>query len=107
MNLRQITQAYRILGLSLDASLEECRKARNQLMKSFHPDKHPQGWQTDSTRLEERVHYIQEAYRFILENYPAIQELLKPIQEQGLSQKTSKSEKSHWVYTQIKTFTKD
>lgn len=99
INIKTITQYYRILGLPIEASLDDCRKSRNRLLQKFHPDKVRQ-WTTDMPPSE-RVHLIQEAYNYICEHYQEIQAYLKPVQKHTFSSQMPKSSKSHWVYTEI------
>lgn len=107
VDLKRITDAYRILGLSMDGSLQDCRYARNKLIQKFHPDKYPKGWHHDDTSLEDRIRLVQEAYRYIVDNYSEISGLLKPIVSQKLSNQLPKGVKSHWAYQQIQTFKKE
>ncbi len=100
LNIKTITQYYRILGLPLEASLDDCRRSRNRLLQKFHPDKQPQQWATN-LHSEDRIHLIQEAYNYIREHYLEIQVFLKPVEDDHLTSKMPKGSKSHWVYTQV------
>ncbi len=103
LNIKTITQYYRILGLPLEASLDDCRRSRNRLLQKFHPDKQPHQWATDGSS-ENRVHLIQEAYGYIREHHSEIEKYLKPVKNDQLSSNMPKDSKSHWVYTQIQKF---
>lgn len=101
LNIKTITQYYRILGLPIEATLEECRKSRNSLLQKFHPDKNPQTWGNQDFKPQDRVHLIQEAYLYIRTNYKEIQDFLKPMKKNQLTTQIPKDSKSHWVYTEI------
>jgi curved DNA-binding protein CbpA len=106
LNLKTITHFYRILGLPIEASLEDCRKSRNSLLQKFHPDKQPKGWLQEGVTAEDRVHLIQEAYLYIRKNFQEIQAFLKPMKKNQLTTKIPKDSRSHWVYTEIQNNTK-
>lgn len=104
INLKTITQYYRILGLPIEATLDDCRQSRNRLLQKFHPDKQVSQWLAGGAP-EERVHLIQEAYTYIREHYQEIQVYLKPIQKNQFTNQMPKQSKSHWVYSQIQNDT--
>ena len=52
-------RAYEILGLDLDASLDDAQKAYRDLVKVYHPDKNP------ATNAAVMFRLIQEAWEYI------------------------------------------
>jgi preprotein translocase subunit Sec63 len=104
LNLGEITQKYRILGLGFDATKDDVRHARNKLLLHFHPDKHPTGWVSDEIAPEKRVSLIQNAYLYIIDNYDEIMKVLSFLPESSLTNMTPVKSKSYWVYTTIDSY---
>lgn len=107
LDINEVTNMYRILGITLSASREEVRKARNKLVVQFHPDKHVVNWQADSTKLEIHIHLIQTAYEFIMQNYENIQSCLSYLPNETLTSRLPIKARSHWVYVQVASKDKD
>lgn len=105
-NLTEITEKYRLLGLPVGADREQLRLQRNKMMMLFHPDRHPTGWTNDKTPLEERIHLIQSAYKFLTVNFDAIQNFLGEATAHCLTQRISRVNRSHWIYSEIETYDK-
>lgn len=55
-----MTDYYKILGVSRNASQEEIRKAYLKQVKRYHPDTNPK-----NKKLEERMKLINEAYKIL------------------------------------------
>ena len=72
INLKLVTQSYRTLGLSLSATLDDCRRARNEMVQKFAFNDRPSPWRKDFHLRLEREHLVQESYLYILEHYEAI-----------------------------------
>ncbi len=65
----QLENAYKILGLENNASLDEVKKARNRMIKKYHPDKLAQANETTKKQANERIILINEAYELIRFNF--------------------------------------
>lgn len=101
LSLETITLHYKILGLSFTATKEQVRRARNKLLMTFHPDRHPKGWVMDDESLESRVQRIQNAYQFIIQNFEQIATQFTFMDEGIISSRTPHQMKSYWVYTEV------
>lgn len=104
LDLGEITQKYRILGLPFHATKEEVRHARNKLILHFHPDKHPTGWVCDDITPEKRVSLIQNAYLYIIDNYDEISKVLSFLPEASLTNQVPVKSRSYWIYTTIESY---
>jgi molecular chaperone DnaJ len=60
-----ITDAYRVLGVSLSASDDEIKKAYRELSRKYHPDTNADNPLADLA--EEKFKQVQEAYQQIME----------------------------------------
>lgn len=100
-----IEEAFEIMGLPLDASEAEIKKAYRNLMKKYHPDS------IGGDKYKEELQLVQEAYELIKEEYEALAEFreqyrrLKKEQEQRRRRKvaerlepTARSELQRKVY---------
>ena len=103
LDIKIITEKYRLLGLPVGANPEQLRAARNKMMMKFHPDRHPEGWTDDAVPLEKRVHLVQSAYRYLMEHYRDIEAYFER-EPMALTSRTAKQNRSHWIYTQIAQF---
>jgi DnaJ-class molecular chaperone len=106
LDVTLITEKYRILGLAVGASKDELRQQRNKMIMKFHPDRHPGGWYSDDIKPEQRMHLVQGAYRFLMENFDAIQEELGNLSENCFAQRSSRSNRSHWIYSEVESYDK-
>lgn len=107
LSLEEVTEHYKVLGLSFTATKEHVRRARNKLLMAFHPDRHPKGWVLDDLSLENRVQRIQAAYQFISQNYDAILAEFEFMDDGLLSSRTPHQMKSHWIYSEIAKLKED
>jgi hypothetical protein len=107
LDLNEVTQKFRILGLPFNATKEDVRRARNKLLHQFHPDKYPKGWILDETQPEKRVYLVQNAYLYIIENFEEIHVAFQFLYEQSLSSRMPINSRSHWVYTTVESFDTD
>ncbi len=107
LDLSEVTNKFSILGVPLNATKEECRRARNTLLHHFHPDKHPYGWNYDDVLPEKRVFLIQNAYLFIIENYDEIAQTFRFLSETSLTNRMPVKTRSHWAYTTVASYEKD
>lgn len=106
LDLTTITSKYRLLGVPMSATQEQLRLQRNKMMMKFHPDRFPKGWDRDEISPEQRVQNIQSAYRFLSENFDAIQHFLGAIPDYALTQQVNRINRSHWVYSEIESYHK-
>lgn len=93
--MKDLSEYYKILGLSPNASKEEIKKAYNKLSFQFHPDRNP----SDSD-AEEKFKQIQEAYDIINNpdkyykknnnNYPEFSSIFEEMFGFGKKNKTKK-----------------
>lgn len=104
LHLPTITEKYRILGLAFSASKDDVRRARNKLIMQFHPDRHPTGWQQDDTSLEDRLNLVITAYEYIINNYDEINAFLGFLPDSCLTNKFSRTTKSHWIYSEVESY---
>jgi hypothetical protein len=100
LDLNEVTQMYRILGVGMGATKTEIRYMRNKLLGKFHPDRHVD-WEANEDALNERVNYIQVAFLFIMEHYEEIQRTLAFLPEATLTNHIPTNIRSYWVYTTI------
>lgn len=61
----KLFEAYKILGISADSSLDEITKKYRKLAKKYHPDSNP----TNPAGTHDRIVKINEAYNVIKESY--------------------------------------
>ncbi|MCS5709830.1 DnaJ domain-containing protein [Candidatus Berkiella aquae] len=101
VDLNEVTKMYQILGLPLDATKEDMRRARNKLIAKFHPDKHRFDLHYEESMLNERMQSIQAAFLYIMEHYSAIQETLHFLPHHTLTNRIPVAVRSYWVYTSI------
>ena len=52
-----VTDPYKVLGITRDASKEEIKKAYRKKAKEYHPDLHP-----DDPKAAEKMNEVNEAY---------------------------------------------
>lgn len=107
LDLNEITDMFRILGVNINATLEEIRHARNKLISIFHPDRKPTNWQATTKELENHVCLVQSAYEYIVQNYDAIQATLGYLPKESLTSRLPSKTRSHWVYIQVESQSKD
>ncbi|HRE30373.1 MAG TPA: DnaJ domain-containing protein [Candidatus Berkiella sp.] len=101
VDLNEVTKMYQILGLPLEATKEDMRRARNKLIAKFHPDKHQFDLTNNESILTERIQTVQAAYLYIMEHYMAIQNALHFLPQQTLTNRIPVNVRSYWVYTSI------
>jgi len=101
VDLNEVTQMYRILGLPPTASKTEVRHARNKLLARFHPDKQQFDPNIDEQSMNERTRFIQTAFLYITEHYKAIQNALEFLPNSTLTNQIPTSVRSYWVYSNI------
>ncbi len=84
-----IDEAFEVLGLTIDASDNEIKKAYRELIKKYHPDSN------GGDKYKDELQLVQEAYEIIKYEYEAICELreeykrLKKQQEQKRRRKST------------------
>ncbi|MGE3318514.1 MAG: J domain-containing protein [Candidatus Berkiella sp.] len=101
VNLNEVTQMYRILGLPPSATKEQVREARNRLLVRFHPDKQQFDPNIDEQAMNDRARFIQAAFLYITHNYRAIQSALDFLPNAMLTNQIPASVRSYWVYSSI------
>lgn len=101
LDLNEVTQMYRILGLPPSATKAEVRLARNKLLARFHPDKQQFDPDADEQSMNERTRFIQSAFLYIIEHYQAIQGALDFLPSSTLTNQIPTVARSYWVYSSI------
>lgn len=101
---QDINMKCRILGVNINASLSELKQARDRLAKLYHPDKHMQEPIAVKNEIQERFKIIQSAYEYLKNNYPAIQQKYKHLNDLVLTSKESPMSRAHWVYKTVESY---
>ena len=65
-NTSEIEEAAKVLGVSIDAKIEEIQKAYRLKIKDFHPDRNTNVTPAVKQMLEEQAHLINEAREILL-----------------------------------------
>ncbi len=104
INKQDITMKCRILGVHVNASLSELKQARDRLAKLYHPDKHMQEPQEVRDQIQERFKIIQCSYEYLKDNYAAIQQEYKHLDDYILTSRESPMSRAHWIYKTVESY---
>lgn len=94
----------RILGVSVNASLDDLKLARNRLTKIYHPDKYPTATPEQLKDIRDKFHMVNEAYLYLKDNHKAIKEIFLYVPEFSLTSKAHKILRSHYVYSEVANY---
>lgn len=101
---KEVIKKFRILGVSVNASLDELKAARNRLTKSYHPDKYPNATPEEIKMIENKFHMINEAYLYLRDNNKKIKEAFLHVSEFSLTSKAHPILRSHYVYSEVANY---
>ena len=102
VNIRTISEHYRILGITFGCSLDELKKARKRLYSKFHPDRYAHMSEAEQTEMKETLQRVQHSYDFIIQNYNLIMETIDTMDSFHLTMRQHRSARSHWTYMQVR-----
>lgn len=101
LSIPKITKSYRLLGLSVVASIEEVDAAYKKLRQQIHPDK----FATESIEIQNSMTNkfvaVKASYDLIKNNYTEIQKIIEVMNDFSIISRKSKSVRSHITYSQI------
>ena len=104
INKRDVIANCRILGISVSASKEEIKQARNRLAKIYHPDKYPNISSEQLKNIEGKFHIVSNAYFYLIENHEKIQINFQYVENFSLTSKAHTVLRSHYVYSAVANY---
>ncbi|MBT4964565.1 MAG: DnaJ domain-containing protein [Francisellaceae bacterium] len=104
INKRDVIANCRILGISVSASKEEIKQARNRLAKIYHPDKYPNISADKLKAIEAKFNIVSNAYLYLVDNHASIQHNFQYVENFSLTSKAHTVLRSHYVYSEVANF---
>ena len=101
LSIPKITKSYRLLGLSVCATLEEVNAAYKKLRQQVHPDKYANEPFSVQNTMTYKFVSIKKAFELISENYDDIQKVIEVVDQFSIISLKSRSVRSHITYSQI------